>query len=123
MTVIRTPVCFIGERGHYVRMAQRVHVILEDDIDGSEAAGTVQFGLDGTSYEIDLNETHAARLRKALAPYVDKARKTSTAKKSGRKRDGDGRAAEIRQWARDHGHDVPARGRIPRDVREAYEAA
>ena len=56
-------------------MAQRVNIVLVDDIDGSDATETVAFGLDGTSYEIDLNEKHAAKLRDALASYVGHARK------------------------------------------------
>ena len=58
-------------------MAQRVVVTLSDDIDGSEAAETIAFGLDGKSYEIDLNEANAEKLREALAPYVEAGRKRS----------------------------------------------
>ena len=63
-------------------MAQRVVVTLSDDIDGSEAAETIAFGLDGKSYEIDLNEANAKKLRKALAPYVDAGRKRSRSGKA-----------------------------------------
>ena len=56
-------------------MAQRVNIVLVDDIDGTDASETVAFGLDGTSYEIDLNEKNAAQLRDALASYVGHARK------------------------------------------------
>ena len=115
-------------------MAQRVNIILVDDIDGSDATQTVAFGLDGASYEIDLNDDHATALREALAPYLGHARKVTRggggAKRSGRSAGGAGAAAaggasakEIREWARANGHDVPERGRIPADVREAYEAA
>ena len=55
-------------------MAQTVIVKLTDDIDGGDAEETVVFGVDGKTYEIDLNKKNAAALRKALAPYVDKAR-------------------------------------------------
>src|SRR5579863_3279074 len=51
-------------------MAQKVNVILIDDIDGSDAAETVPFGLDGTQYEIDLNSGHAQELREQLDLYV-----------------------------------------------------
>ena len=47
---------------------RKVQVILQDDIDGSEPAQTVNFALDGKTYEIDLSEQHAAALRDALAP-------------------------------------------------------
>src|SRR6476661_3936387 len=58
-------------------MAQKVNVILADDIDGSDAAETVPFGLDGTQYEIDLNSGHAQELREQLDLYVRKARKVA----------------------------------------------
>lgn len=106
-------------------MAQQIHIVLTDDIDGSEAAETVSFSLDGTTYEIDLSEDNADALRGALAPYVGHARKVSsrsgrTAKKAA---SGEASAAEIRAWAKSAGHTVPERGRIPADVRSAYAAA
>lgn len=115
-------------------MAQRVNIVLVDDIDGSDATQTVAFGLDGASYEIDLNDANAGALREALAPYVGHARKVGRGGGGGggAKRGGRGAAAssgtgasakEIREWARDNGHSVPERGRIPADVREAYDAA
>ena len=57
-------------------MAQRTLITLTDDIDGSEASETVVFGLDGATYEIDLNEAHAEDLREVLAPYVAGARRS-----------------------------------------------
>lgn len=109
-------------------MAQKVQIILEDDLDGGEADETVSFALDGTSYEIDLNEANATKMREALAPYVGHARKVTgsrgarrgAAKSSG----GSGPSPkEVREWARENGHEVPDRGRIPAEVREAYDAA
>jgi hypothetical protein len=111
-------------------MAQRVNVVLVDDIDESEAAETVSFGLDGVQYEIDLSEENAASLRDALGPYIGHARRAG-----GRRRgSGPGRtaaaarasgpsAAEVRAWARENGHDVPDRGRVSAEVRQAYDAA
>ena len=107
-------------------MAQKVHIVLEDDLDGSDATQTVTFGLDGTSYEIDLNDKNAAGLRDALAAYVGHARKVSGARRGRRSAasSGNGHSAkEIRDWARSNGHKVPERGRIPSGVREAFEAA
>ncbi len=51
-------------------MAQKIQTLFIDDLDGSEAEGTVRFGLDGTEYEIDLNAEHAQALRDALASAV-----------------------------------------------------
>ena len=105
-------------------MAQRVNIVLVDDIDGSDATETVAFGLDGTSYEIDLNEKHASELRDALASYVGHARKVGGGRRTrAAKAAATGTSAkEIRDWARSNGFKVPDRGRIPADVREAFEA-
>ena len=108
-------------------MAQKIHIILEDDLDGSEATETVTFGLDGTSYEIDLNDEHAAGLRDSLAEYVGHARKVGSARRGRRSTStaatGGPSAKEIRDWARANGYDVPDRGRVSAEVREAYDAA
>ena len=107
-------------------MAQKIHIVLEDDLDGSEATETVTFGLDGTSYEIDLNDKNAAKLRDALAGYIGHGRKVGSAPRRGRKAaasTGGTSAKEIRDWARSNGYDVPERGRVSADVRAAYEAA
>src|SRR3954462_1148884 len=78
--------------GKGIPMAQKVHIVLEDDLDGSEATETVSFALDGTSYEIDLNDDNAAKLRDALAVYVGHARKVSGgARRSGGGGGGGGR--------------------------------
>jgi hypothetical protein len=109
-------------------MAQRVNVVLVDDIDGADAAETVSFALDGVDYEIDLSDKHAAQLRNAVSLYVGHARRTGGRRKSGRRAsaatpDGGASAADVRAWARENGWDVPERGRVSAEVREAYAAA
>jgi hypothetical protein len=111
-------------------MAQRVNVILVDDLDGSDAVETVSFALDGVDYEIDLNDQHAGDLRNALSLYVGHARRTGGRRRksgssgSSRAAASDGpSAADIRTWARENGWDVPERGRVSAEVREAYAAA
>ena len=109
-------------------MAQKVNIVLVDDIDGSDATETVSFGLDGTTYEIDLNDANAAALRDALATYVGHGRKVGAAPRRGARRTSapaaDGASAkEIRDWARSNGHDVPDRGRVSAEVRAAYDKA
>ncbi|MGH3366578.1 MAG: histone-like nucleoid-structuring protein Lsr2 [Nocardioidaceae bacterium] len=105
-------------------MAQRVHVVLEDDLDGGEAAETVSFSLDGISYEIDLSAKNAGKLRDSIAVYVGSARRVG-----GRRRKGSAKSArssssaDVRAWARANGWDIPDRGRIAAEVREAYAAA
>ncbi|HEY2203671.1 MAG TPA: Lsr2 family protein [Pseudonocardia sp.] len=113
-------------------MAQKVVVSLVDDLDGGQAAETVQFGLDGRSYEIDLSDDHAAALRDALAEYVAGARRASGSGGARRARAASGASRAtgdreqnqaIRDWAREHGHNVSDRGRIPTEVIEAYQQA
>lgn len=55
-------------------MAERIQVELVDDIDGSPAQQTVTFALDGVTYEIDLSERHAQRLRGLFTRYIERAR-------------------------------------------------
>ena len=110
-------------------MARHTQVILIDDLDGSEATETINFGLDGTTYEIDLSEDNAKRLREALSPFVSNARRAEPTPTRGRRRGAGQRAmsreksAEIRAWARENGWDVPERGRVSAEVREAFLAA
>ncbi|MCO4700369.1 hypothetical protein LRR80_06477 [Streptomyces sp. RO-S4] len=104
-------------------VAQKVVVTLFDDIDGSEAAETIAFGLDGKSYEIDLNEANARKLREALEPYVDAGRKRARSGKAYRQTEVAPDPAAVRAWAQANRMDVPARGRIPKRVYEAFTAA
>ncbi|OAB87571.1 hypothetical protein AWH69_05785 [Janibacter melonis] len=109
-------------------MAQRVQVILEDDIDGGPADETVTFGLDGATYEIDLNERNAAALRDAMAAYVGAGRRSGGRRSTRRKSSDSGSSSssgtsEIREWARANGYEVSERGRISAEVKEAYEKA
>ncbi|SEP54309.1 MULTISPECIES: histone-like nucleoid-structuring protein Lsr2 [Amycolatopsis] len=114
-------------------MAQRVEVALVDDLDGSDAEETVEFGLDGVSYQIDLSEDNAAELRDALAQYVEHARRMGGRRRSATRPSVAVAAATkapthvdreqnqaIRKWARSNGYDVSDRGRIPSEVVEAY---
>jgi hypothetical protein len=109
-------------------VAQKTHVVLVDDLTGEvipDGQGqTVSFALDGTSYEIDLNTKNADELLKAFKRYVDAGRKLGRAKPTGRRASrGRQDTAAIRAWAREHGHALSERGRIPATVLQAYEAA
>lgn len=107
-------------------MARRIEVLLEDDIDGSPGAETVVFALDGKTYEIDLSEQNAAKLRELLAPWVSAGRRV-TARDGSESRRRAGRrsedTADIRAWAHENGIPVSSRGRISADLRARYEAA
>jgi hypothetical protein len=105
-------------------MAQRVQVLLVDDLDGSEADETVTFGLDGVTYEIDLNGANADKLRNDLAEWVGHARRAGGRRASGRQSSGTKRdLADVREWARKNGHKVSDRGRISAEVQAAYDKA
>ena len=105
-------------------MAQKVNIVLVDDLDGSDASETVSFGLDGTAYEIDLNDKNAAALREALSGYVGHARKVSSSSRRRKSATTSGPgASEIRDWAKANGMKVSDRGRVSAEVRQAYDAA
>jgi Lsr2 len=109
-------------------MARKVEVRLLDDLDDSQADETVQFGLDGTPYEIDLSSKHAKELRSMLDKYISVARRAGqsrrgTAGRKGARSAGTAVAHEnqaIRQWAQSQGIAIALRGRIPQSIVEQY---
>jgi hypothetical protein len=114
-------------------MAQKVQVLLvcdlhEDEVEGTE---TVTFGLDGSSYEIDVCDPHAVQLRDAFASYVGAARRAGRTPAAGARKGrtaspkagANERVGEIREWARANGHQVSERGRLSATLVSAYEAA
>jgi hypothetical protein len=107
-------------------MAQKIQTLFIDDLDGSEAEGTVRFGLDGAEYEIDLNAEHAQALRDALARYVQAARRAGgrQAGRSGRRARADGvKSTDVREWAKAQGIEVKDRGRVPAELVVKFKAA
>ncbi|MGH3718748.1 MAG: histone-like nucleoid-structuring protein Lsr2 [Pseudonocardiaceae bacterium] len=121
-------------------MAQKTIVTLIDDLTGEEAEdiSTVEFALEGVTYEIDLADDNATRLRDNLARYVAAARKTSARRPGARGADrSSGRGSAnggvarsgynrdtlkaIREWAKQNGHNVNERGRLPLTVVTAWE--
>ncbi|MGA8117626.1 MAG: Lsr2 family protein [Actinocatenispora sp.] len=114
-------------------MAQKVQVLLVDDLDGGEAEETVKFGLDGTNYEIDLSDANAQTLRDALASYVGVARKVGRAASvrggtAPRNRAASSAASDreqnraIREWAKRKGLEISDRGRISQEIVDRYHA-
>ena len=110
-------------------MAKQVITLLTDDLDGGEADRTVEFGLDGVNYTIDLSEKNAGKLRKALDPYLNVATRVGRSGDSRARRTaaGTGRASRdqnqaIREWASKNGYEVSERGRIPSSIVEAYHS-
>jgi len=108
-------------------MVQRVVVQKTDDINGTDAAETISFALDGTTYEIDLNTANAEALREAIRPYAAAARRVG---RVGRNANVSVRASApgydpkaVRAWAASNKVEMPARGRIPLTVVAQYRAA
>lgn len=107
-------------------MARRTTVELLDDLDGSPAEETITFTVDGKSYEIDLNTENAAAFRGELERYMTAGRRVGTMRRSpsrGAAQRSSQETAAIREWARANGHEVSDRGRISREVADAYAAA
>jgi hypothetical protein len=120
-------------RGLEEGMAQITVVQLVDDLDGTSDSSiqTVRFELDGMSYEIDLHDGNAAKLRDQLAEFIDAAWRTpqrqarrpaaaTTGRAMGARRNRE-QSLAIRAWARQNGHEVAERGRIPTGVIRAFE--
>ena len=108
-------------------MAQRTKVFLIDDLDGTKIpagrGGTVSFALDGKTYEIDLNTKNSNALRRISAPYVQAGRPVQSNRRAKIKRTQVGAdAATIKKWARANGYEVKDRGRVPGQIRVAFEA-
>src|SRR4051812_26516209 len=110
-------------------MAKQVITLLTDDLDGGEADRTVEFGLDGVNYTIDLSEKNTGKLRKALDPFLSKASRVGRTPANGRLASRNGAVPArssreqnqaIREWAGKNGWEVSERGRIPSSVVEAF---
>ena len=111
-------------------MAQRV--VLTDDLDGSDATQTLNYTVDGQEYEIDLSDENVQRFHEALEPFVSKSRPverrlipTPTRRTGQRRSGGSGRddIPQIRAWAEAQGMDVSARGRVKKEIIDAYDQA
>lgn len=100
-------------------MAQKLVTV--DDLDGTEGAATLTFSVDRDTWEIDLTDENADKLRDALAPFIAKARKQP--KTASRRAAAGGHTRAARAWATANGMDVPARGRVPQAVMDAYVAS
>src|SRR4051794_1433472 len=113
--------------------------VLIDDLDGtSEASETLTYTVNGQEYEIDLSEENVTRFREALAPYIEnsrpverresisgRSRRTSGGTRRRRSSAGNhrGDTARIRAWAEQQGMSVNPRGRIKKEIIDAYDEA
>jgi hypothetical protein len=111
-------------------MAKQVITVLTDDIDGGDADRTIEFGLDGVNYTIDLSDKNVGKLRKALDPYLAVAARAGRASGNGRSasrtvapaRANRDQNQAIREWAAKNGYELSDRGRIPGSIVEAFHA-
>ena len=111
-------------------MATVTRTFLVDDLDGSTAdVENVRISLDGTNFEIDLSAANAARLREKLARYVEHGTRVAPQKNRRSRRvvkpptSGRDQVQAVRDWARQNGYQVSARGRIPKNIQDAFAAA
>ena len=106
-------------------MAQKVTVVLDDDLTGGPADQTIRFAFEGTEYEIDLNAKTAATFQRAAralhraCPQAGQAQPHCPGRAAASRQ----RSGDIRAWAKGHGLAVSERGRIPASVVEQYHAA
>ena len=124
MTFLLHTCCITGSE---ITVARQIITVLTDDIDGGNADRTVEFGLDGVSYTIDLSEKNIAKLRKALDPYLaagTRASRTANGRRGGSTptplRSNREQNQAIREWASKNGYELSERGRIPSSIVEAY---
>lgn len=113
-------------------MASRVVTQLISDVSGEEILDgdgeTVAFAYRGTSYTIDLTTQEASDFDAAMSTWSEHATVQGRGRRGGPTTGGtrsskSSDAKAIRDWAHQQGLDVPARGRIPAEVRAQYEAA
>jgi nucleoid-associated protein Lsr2 len=115
-------------------MAKTTRVVLTCDLhgDGTEAVTTIRMDNGTARYELDLCQSHFDHLTGAgrRLPPRRRTRGARSATKAANKapaktrRRGGGAVdtAAVREWARAHGHTVSDRGRIPRQILEAFTA-
>ena len=112
-------------------MAQKVQVLLTCDLDDDDtpAVETVTFGYDGYTYAFELCEAHLEEFNNVIHGYISSARRADggarrpRAASTGTVRPAREDLGAVREWARENGYEVSDRGRIPGEVRDAYEAA
>jgi Lsr2 len=110
-------------------MAKKVTVSVVDDFDGTaDADETVEFAIDGVSYEIDLSSKNAKSLRDDLGRWIAAARRVGGRRKvrsaaRARTSGSSEESAAVREWARRSGYEVASRGRLPAEILAAYRAA
>jgi len=116
--------------GVNVPVAKRYSTTWTDDLDGSAAAETVEFSIDGVTYAIDLSDANALRMRSTFEPYIRVASKASRRRvrtnwplEQPSIEEPPTSQQRAREWLRMNGHEVGSRGRLSRDLLQRYESA
>ena len=107
-------------------MAQRTIIVMEDDLDGSEATQSISLTVNGVDYQLDLSDKNATKLHKALDPYLNAARRVGGRKRSNASKANSNGVVDnkaVRAWSASNGIELSSRGRIPATVIERYRAA
>lgn len=104
-------------------MARKTRIVLSDDLDGSAATSTIGFALDGVTYEIDLNDKNAQKLRDDFAAWLEHSRRVGGRARRGTSRGRSDETNRIREWAQVNGYEIADRGRVSSEIRAAYAAA
>ncbi|MFJ4806725.1 histone-like nucleoid-structuring protein Lsr2 [Streptomyces murinus] len=110
-------------------MARKIMTVYTDDLTDtqSDEVSTHRFSLNGVQYEIDLTPESYDKLDAALRPFIEKGRKVKRVRGTENSRQsqpiGGAKAEEVRAWARENGYEVSNRGRVPREIHVAFEAA
>ena len=104
-------------------MAKKVQTVLIDDVTGEQADVTIQYAFEGVTYSIDLTNANADKFREALAPWVEKSRRSGGRRTRVATASRPGLSRRVRAWCAKQGREVNSRGRIPADVMRDYFAA
>jgi hypothetical protein len=118
-------------------VARITQVVVTCDLEDGEvgASDSISFTYGGKTYTLDLCKKHLEEVKGTLEAYAQaghsagraaRGRRGTTGRSARSRRPAAAQResqAEIRQWAREQGYAVGDRGRIPAEVRAAYEAA
>lgn len=121
-------------------MARITQVVVTCDLEDGEvsASESISFTYGGKTYTLDLCKKHLDEVKSTLEGYANVGHSMARGPRGRRRATGTGRSAhstrpaaagrgesqaEIREWARAQGYAVGDRGRIPGEVRAAYDAA
>ena len=108
-------------------MARTYVAVIEDDLTGEvvdqQDAESIEFAVNGKSYTIDLGKKNASEFHKSLDRYIAVATKVGGAGSRKPARGSKEDLAAIREWGKENGFTVSARGRVRSELKDAYSRA